>query len=443
MTGFAMIRAGLVACFALLISVLPVSAEIRIKEVTSPGGITAWLVEDHTIPFTALELRFRGGTSLDAPGKRGAINLITGLLEEGSGEMPAQDYARAVESLAVSFSYDADKEAVSVSARFLTENRDEAIDLLHQTLVAPRFDQDALDRVRAQVLSGLRSDAENPNDIAGRAFSKMAFGDHPYGSDGSGTIDTVSTLTRQDMFDAHDAVFARDRLFVSAVGDIDEAALGALLDTLLGDLPETGAPQPGPAAVTIEGGTTVIDYDTPQSVALFGHVGIDREDPRFFAAYIMNQILGGGSFESRLMTEVREKRGLTYGVYSYLLPRDLGSVYMGSLASANSKMAEAVAVIREEWSRLAREGVTEKELQDAKTYLTGAYPLRFDGNGRIASILVGMQLDGMPIDYVRTRNDKINAVTLEEINRVASEVLQPDNLHFVVVGRPDGLKTGG
>ncbi|MDE4173873.1 pitrilysin family protein [Phaeobacter sp. PT47_59] len=443
MNAMTTIRATLFAGLSFLLSALPATAEIDIKEVTSPGGITAWLVEDHSIPFAALELRFRGGTSLDAPGKRGAINLMTGLLEEGSGDMRAQEYARALESLAASFSYDVDKEAVSISARFLSENRDAAIALLRQTLQEPRFDQDALDRVRAQVLSGLRSDEKDPNTLAGRAFGKMAYGDHPYGSDGQGTVETVSDLTRQDMFDAHAAVLARDRLYVSAVGDITAEELGALLDRLLGDLPEAGAPQPEPAEVTIPGGTTVIDFDTPQSVALFGHIGIDRHDPRFFAAYIMNQILGGGAFDSRLMSEVREKRGLTYGVYSYLVPRDLGSVYMGSFASANGKMAEAVEVVRAEWSRMAAEGVTEKELQDAKTYLTGAYPLRFDGNGQIASILVGMQMDALPIDYVATRNGKINAVTLEEIKQVASEVLLPENLHFVVVGRPEGLKTGG
>ena len=368
MTALTTIRAGFFACFSLLLSALPAAADIDIKEVTSPGGITAWLVEDHSIPFAALELRFRGGTSLDAPGKRGATHLMTGLLEEGSGDMPAQEYTRAVESLAASFSYDADKEALSVSARFLTENRDSAVGLLRQTLLEPRFDQDALDRVRAQVLSGLRSDEKDPDTIAGRAFARMAFGDHPYGSDGTGTMESVSALTRQDMFDAHAAVFARDRLYVSAVGDITEEELGALLDRLLGDLPETGAPQPGLAEVTIAGGTTVIDFDTPQSVALFGHIGLDQHDRRFFAAYIMNQILGGGSFESRLMTEVREKRGLTYGVYSYLVPRDLGAVYMGSLASANTKMAEAVEVIRAEWTRMATEGVL-REIKKRRHYL--------------------------------------------------------------------------
>lgn len=418
----------------------PAMAEVEIQEVTSPGGITAWLVEEPSIPFTALELRFRGGTSLDAADKRGAIYLMSGLLEEGSGEMGAQDYARALEGLAASFSYDASKDTLSISARFLSENRDEAMALLHQTLHSPRFDQDALDRVRAQVLSGLRSDEKDPNDIAGKAFNAMAFGDHPYGSSGKGTIDSVGALTRQDMFEAHEAVFARDRLYVGAVGDITPEELGALLDGLLLDLPETGAAIPGPAEVTISGGNSVIDFPTPQSVAIFAQAGIDRDDPDFFAAYIMNQILGGGSFESRLMTEVREKRGLTYGIGSYLVPRDLAAVYMGSVASANGKIAEAVEVIRAEWQRMADEGVTAQELQDAKTYLTGAYPLRFDGNGQIASILAGMQMQALPIDYIATRNDKVNAVTLEEVNAFAAKFMTPEDLHFTIVGRPEGIE---
>ncbi|WP_424977697.1 M16 family metallopeptidase [Leisingera sp. S232] len=428
------------ALFAWLLA-LPAWAEIKIQEVTSPGGITAWLVEDHSIPFAALELGFRGGTSLDAPGKRGGVYLMTGLLEEGSGDLPAQEYARALESLAAEFSYDADRDSVSISARFLTENRDDVVELLRQTLFEPRFDQDALDRVRAQVLAGLRSDAKSPSDIAGLAFARMAYGDHPYGSNGKGTLETVAALSRQDIFDAYEAVFARDRLYVSAVGDITADELGDLLDDLLGALKDNGAPIPGPAEVMIEGGVTVVDFETPQSVALFGQKGIEREHPDFFTAFVMNQILGGGSFETRLMAEVREKRGLTYGVYSYLVPRDLAAVYMGSVASANGKMAEAVEVIRAEWRRMAEDGVTAQELKDAQTYLTGAYPLRFDGNSRIASILAGMQMDDLPISYVKTRNDRINAVTLEDVKRLAADFLDPDGLHFTIAGRPEGLES--
>ncbi|TDE36033.1 M16 family metallopeptidase [Antarcticimicrobium sediminis] len=432
---------ALFTALILMVLALPAMAAVKIQEVTSPGGIRAWLVEDHSIPFTALELRFRGGTSLDAPGKRGAINLMTGLLEEGAGDLDARAYTRALESLAASFSFDSGADSVSVSARFLTENRGKVMDLLHETLHAPRFDADAVERVRAQVLSGLHSDAKDPNDIAGAAFRAMTYGDHPYGSTGKGTPESVASLTRDDLLLAHSAVFARDRLFVGAVGDITPEALGALLDGLLGDLPASGAPMPGKADVTFSGGVTVVPFATPQSVALFGQPGMDRHDPDFFAAYVLNTILGGGSFESRLMSEVREKRGLTYGVYSYLMPRDLASVYMGSVASANDRIGETVQVIRDEWSRMAQQGVTEEELDKAKTYLTGAYPLRFDGNGQIASILVGMQMDNLPIDYITTRNDRVNAVTLADANRVAAELLKPDQLRFVVVGQPEGLAT--
>ncbi len=430
--------------FAPLIALLfavPAWAEIEIKEVTSPGGITAWLVEDHSIPFTALELRFRGGTSLDDPDKRGAVYLMSGLIEEGAGDMDSRSYARELEALAASFSYNASDDSVSISARFLTENRDEATDLLRTTIHEPRFDQDAVDRVKAQIVSGLRSDATDPNDIAGRNFAAMAYGDHPYGSEGKGTIESVSALTRDDVVEAYGNVFAKDRLYVGAVGDITAEELGALLDNLLADLPDTGKPIPGKADVTIEGGISVVEFDTPQSVALFGHEGMDRDDPDFFPAFILNHILGGGGFESRLMQEVREKRGLTYGVATYLVPKDLASVYLGSVSSANDRIAEAVEVIRAEWARAADEGVTQKELDDAKTYLTGAYPLRFDGNGQIAGIMVGMQMQGLPIDYIATRNDKVNAVTLEDVNRVASELLDPEGLHFTVVGKPVGLDT--
>lgn len=429
----------LIAIVALWFAALPAWAAVEIEEVTTDSGITAWLVQEPAIPFTALELRFRGGTSLDRPGQQGAVNLMTGLLEEGAGEMDARDFARSRDALAASFRYSAGDDSVSVSARFLTENRDEAVALLRESLVAPRFDADAIERVRAQVLSGLASDARDPNYLARQGFDAMAFGDHPYGAPGRGTIDSVRALTREDIVQAHRDVFARDRVYVAAVGDISPEELKTLLDRLLAELPETGAPMPGPAEITIPGGTTVISFDTPQSVAIFGQEGIAQDHPDFFPMFVLNQILGGGSFESRLMEEVRVKRGLTYGVYSYLAPREWAAVYLGSVASANERIAEAIAVIRDEWAKAAADGVTGEEVEAAKTYLTGAYPLRFDGNAQIASIMAGMQMQGLPIDYIATRNDKVRAVTVEDVNRVAAEYLTPDGLHFVVVGQPEGL----
>jgi zinc protease len=419
---------------------LPVWA-VDIKEVKSEGGLTAWLVEDHSIPFVALEIRFRGGASLDAPDKRGAINLMTALLEEGAGDLDARAYARALEDLATSIRFDVNDDSVSVSARFLTENREASVALLRSALIEPRFDEDAIERVRGQVLSGIRSDEKDPNAIAGSTLDAMLFGDHPYATSLSGTVESVNALTRDDLVAAHDAVFARDRIYVGAVGDITEEGLAALMEDVLGDLSAEGAPMPPRAEVTIPGGVTVVDFNTPQSVAIFAQRGIALDHPDYFAAAVLNQVLGAGGFESRLMTEVREKRGLTYGVYSYLVPKDLAEVYMGSVSSANDRIAEAIDVIRAEWFKLASEGVTEDELANAKTFMTGEYPLRFDGNGPIADIIVGMQMIDLPIDYIATRNARVEAVTLEDVKRVADELLDPEGLQFVVVGKPVGLES--
>jgi zinc protease len=431
-----MIRAVFAAFLALA---LPVQAEIPIKEVTTPGGITAWLVEDHNIPFIALEIQFRGGASLESPEKRGAVNLMTATLEEGAGEMDSRGFAEARDALAASFSFNSGSDSIGVSAKFLTENRDQAIELLREALVNPRFDQDAVDRVREQVLSNLRSDQKDPGTIASETFDKLAFGDHPYSTSGDGSIETVVALTRDDVVAAHKAALARDRVFVAAAGDITAEDLGAILDRLLGDLPTSGAPQPGAAPWLLPPGVTVQDFPSPQSTVFFGQLGIPRDDPDFFPAFVLNEVIGGGRFTARLMSEVREKRGLTYGIGTYIVNMDHADMILGQFSASNDKVAEAVEVVKAEWARIVSEGVTPEELEATKTYLTGSYPLRFDGNGPIASILVGMQMDGMPIDYVTTRNAKIEAVTMEDIKRVAARLFRPEDLHFVVVGQPAGM----
>ncbi|MEL7181244.1 MAG: pitrilysin family protein [Pseudomonadota bacterium] len=428
---------------ALCLTVLATTAraEIDIKEVTSPGGINAWVVEEPSIPFVAIELRFQGGPVLDLPGKRGATNLMTGLLEEGAGDMSAQEFQTRLEELAASIRFRASDDVISISARFLTENKEEVIGLLRQALIAPRFDQEALDRVRAQVLSGIASDAKDPNAISSAVFNAAAYGDHPYGSAREGTAESVSALTRDDMIEAHRNALVRDRLYVSVVGDTTAEAIGSLLDELLGDLPQEGPPLPANVTYDLDGGITIVDFATPQSVALLGQGGMKRDDEDFFAAVIVNRVLGAGGFESRLMTEVREKRGLTYGIRSYLVPRFHSEVMLGSVASSNETIAEAIEVTRNEWARMANEGMTAEELEVAKTYMTGEYPLRFDGNAEIAKIMVGMQMVGLTPDYVTNRNDFVEAVTLEDVNRVAAELLEPDKLRFVVVGKPVGLES--
>ncbi|WP_299360724.1 pitrilysin family protein [uncultured Paracoccus sp.] len=434
-----MIRALVTTLTLTLLAALPARA-IDIQEVTSPGGLTAWLVEDHSIPFVALSIAFRGGASMDAPGKRGAVNLMTATLEEGAADMDATAFAEAAQSLAARFSFDAGDDAVTVGARMLTENRDQAADLLRAALVEPRFDADAVDRVRTQVQSVIRSEETDPNAIAGNRLARALWGDHPYGSSLNGTIDSVAALTPDDLRAAKDRVLARDRAIVAAAGDITAEELGILIDRVLGDLPaQASAPLPPPAELLARGGTTVIEWDSPQTVVAFAQKGLPMDDPDYFAAFVLDHVLGGGGFSSRLMAEIREERGLTYGVGTGLVNKRLGETWQGGMATANDRTAEAVALLREVWGGM-KDGVTEQELADAKTYLTGEYPLRFDGNGKIANILVGMQLMELPRDYVNTRNDKVEAVTLADVERVAERVLDESALQVVLVGRPEGIE---
>ena len=417
----------------------PAWAEANIQEVISPGGIKAWLVEEHGIPFTALSIRFQGGPSLDAADKRGATNLMTALIEEGAGEMDAQGFAAARDGLAAEFRFSSDIDGVSVRARFLTDNREASIDLLRQALNAPRFDDDAVERVRGQVLANLRSESKDPGAMAGQALSARMFPGHVYGLPTDGTIDSVTALTRSDIVAAHKNALARDRMTVAASGDITAEQLGILLDELLGALPASGPALPERAQIAAQQGLAVQDFPGPQAVVVFAAPGIRFDDPDYFAAVVMNEVLGGDRFGSRLMDELREKRGLTYGVGTSLAVYDQAELISGSFATGVDTAAEAVKVLREEWARMATSGITDPELEAAKRYLTGSYPLRFDGNGAIAGIMVGMQTLGLTPDYPKTRNAKVEAVTAQDVARVAARLMDPSRLFVMVVGQGTGL----
>lgn len=416
---------------------IPVGAT-EIQLVTSKGGITAWLVEEHSIPIVSMDILFRGGSSIEPADKHGATYLMTGLLEEGAGDYDATEYLEATETLAARFSFNASRDLVSVGATVLKENLSASMELLRIALIEPRFDEVAFVRVRGQVNSIIQRAEKNPRSLGASRFRTLAFGDHPYARSLEGTLESVAALSPQDMRDAHRATFTRDGIIVGVVGAITPEELAKLLDTVFGELPKSSPIDVPFVKMQIEGGNDIIDFPSPQSVTIFGHEGIMRDDPDYIAAYVMNHILGSG-FTSRLNQEIREKRGLTYGVSSFLTPYDRAALYMGSIASSNENIAESLDLIRQEWAKLAENGVTEYELDAAQKYLTGSYPLRFDSNGAIAGILAGLQFADLPIDYVATRNDAVNAITVDEINRVAKRLLKPDNLRFVIVGQPVGI----
>ncbi len=423
----------------LLLVAFPLRAEVDITPVTSDTALTAWLVEERSIPFVSLELIFAGGAMIESDDTAGAVNLMTALLSEGAGDLDAQAFAARTEELTARISFSASRDSVSVSARFLTEDADAVIDHLRLALTDPQFDAAAIERVRGQVLASLRRDDLNPNTLASRGFSRAAFGDHPYGREPNGTPETVAALDRDDLLRAHAGAIARDRVFIGAAGDIGAEDLAALLDRLFDGIPETGADMPERADFLAEPGIEVIPFDGPQSVVAFGHAGIARDDPEFLAAFVVNEVFGGGRFGTRLMRSLRQERGLTYGIGAFLSAGALGESFQGRLSTDNANVGLVIELLREEWTQMAEEGITAEELERVQTFLTGSYPLRFDGNSSIASIMASMQFQGFDQDYVNIRNDLIRDLTLDQANDMAARLFDPDALFFVIVGQPVGV----
>lgn len=423
----------------LLFAALPARA-LDIQRVVSAGGIEAWLVEEHAVPLVAVEMGFKAGATSDPAGKEGLATMLAGLLDEGAGKFDSLAFRKRLDDRAIRLSFSAGRDIFSASLATLSQNRDEAFRLLHLALTEPRFDDEPIVRIRSQLLARLAREDEDPQDLAGKGWFAAAFKDHAYGRPVDGTPPSLATITRADLQQFLEDYLTRDRMKIAVVGDINAADLRRLLDRTFAALPETGKHDDVPETEIAGDSTLAITRrDIPQTVVFFGGPGLKRNDPDFYAAYVLNYIVGGGGFSSRLTEEVREKRGLAYSVYSYLMPLDHAGAFIGGLATENKSVKDSIALVKAEFRRVLQQGVSAKELENAKTYLTGSYPLRFDSNGKIASVLVGIQLFDLGIDYVQNRNGLIEAVTLEDMARVAPRFLDPDRLVITVVGDPKGL----
>jgi len=438
----ASVRARLAAFAGLaglaLLAAAPARA-LEIQGLRSPEGAVFWLVEEPSIPIVALEISFDGGARLDPEGRAGLASMMAGLIDEGAGDLDAVGFSKARDELSARFGFSAGLDSMDVSARMLVETLEPSVALLATALDSPRFDPEPVERVRAQILSVIAESGTKPDTVAAEAWYAGAFPDHPYGRPKRGTAESVAAITRDDLVTARARLLTRANARIAVVGAIDAERAGRMVDTILAGMEQGTVLVRERTGDTPPPGLRVIELDVPQSAAVFGHAGLARADRDFIPAYVMNYVLGGGGFSSRLMVEVREKRGLAYGVYSYLSVRDETALYLGGVQTANERMAESLEVINAEWARMAAEGITADELDRAKRYLTGAFPLRFDSNAKIASYLVFMQEENLGIDYLERRNGLIEAVTLEDVRRVAARLLKPENLSIVVVGKPEGL----
>jgi zinc protease len=413
---------------------------MTIERVTSPGGIEAWLVEDHTLPLVTIRFAFPGGAVLDPPGKSGLAAMAAGLLDEGAGPYDTAAFKTRLEDLAIELRFEAGRDEFGGSLRSLKANFGQAVDLLRFALSAPRFETTATERVRGEIAASLSQQAHNPRALSGRLWMRDAFEDHPYGANVSGTAHSVAAITRDDLAGSAAQRLRRAGLVIGAVGDVTKDELAALVDKIFGDLPAGVGEAPIAEVKPAEnGGLLITRRQVPQSAVTFGQVGPKRDDPDWYAARLVNDILGGAGFRGRLMKEIREKRGLAYGVSSDLVSFRHAGLILGNVATENVRVAESIALIRAEWRRMRDDGPTEAELDDAKTYLIGSFPLTLDTSGRLASLLIELQIEKLGIDYLDRRAALFDAVTMEQAHRVAHRLLDPDRLSFVVVGDPVDL----
>lgn len=411
-----------------------------VQVLTSPGGVGAWLVEEYTVPLLALEFAFVGGSTQDPAARPGVANMLSGMLDEGAGPHDSDAFQSLLADHAIELRFSADRDAFRGSLKTLVSHLPQAVELLRLALNEARLDADAIVRVRSQIEAGLLHDAANPEVLAMRAFNEMAYGGHAYGRATRGSLETVAAITRDDLSAYRGAVMARDNLHVAAVGAVDAKTLGALLDDAFGGLPQCSALTPvAPIVLQSQGARRIIDVETPQSVVRFGAPGIDRHDPDYMAAYIANHILGGGVFSARLFKEVREKRGLAYGVSSSLYPMRYSSMFFGGTATKNERVAESIDVIASEIARMGADGPEDEEVRLAKQYLIGSYALHFDTSSKIAGQLLHLSLEDMGVDYIDRRNAMVAAITVDDVRRASARLFDADKLLVVTAGKPVGL----
>ncbi len=333
---------------------------------------------------------------------------------------------------------------MTVTFQSLTENRAESVKLLQKAITSPHFAPADVERIREQIVANLRVEEKDPSKTAMIEWFKVAFGPHAYGRPVNGTLASVAAITPADLHAYVEKNFARDNLKVAVVGDIDAAQLGETLDFIFGSLPEKAVLTP---VQDVPWGKTskqrVVQMPNPQSVVQFGFEGLKRADPDFIPAYILNYVVGGGGFSSKLMQEVREKRGLAYSVYTYLFPLDHAGIFLGGVATENKSVSQSMELIKTELERVTKDGLSANELRTAKDYLIGSFALRFDTSAKIAQQLLAIQQDNLGIDYIDRRNGEIEAITVDDIKRVAKRLLEPKNLIVTVAGAPEGIHDAG
>ena len=429
--AFVCVAAGLVA------GAVPALA-LKVEEIESQKGIKAWLVEEHSVPLIAIRFAFIGGALQDPTGKEGLAGALADLLTEGAGDLPAAAFKDRISILGANLSMSSGRDTIFGGMETVSKRFEPSADLLRLALTAPRFDAGAIEQVKAQRLSDLALAAQQPITVARDRWYAEAFPGHAYGRPPNGTPQSVGGLTSDDLKAQHARLLAKDVLRVVIVGDIDKAGAIRAIDTIFGGLADKAQVKPiDRVEARVLPGPVVITEDHPLATSVFGLASLRNDHPDFPALQVLNQVIGSGDFDSRLMAEIRVKRGLAYSVRTNLLNDTTVSLLVGGISTKNEAMREALVLVKDVLSRTAKDGPSQAEFDNAKLYLNGSYLLDFDTNAKVAGSLLGIWLDNRKPDYLLGRKQQIDRVTLADVKRVAAQVLQPDRMIVTVVGKPN------
>ncbi|OYW42783.1 MAG: hypothetical protein B7Z38_03870 [Rhodobacterales bacterium 12-64-8] len=407
-----------------------------VQVVVSPGGVTAWLVEEDFVPTVALEVAWKGGATAEPEGKSGLGWLLAYMMNEGAGDLDTAAFGARMEDLSMDFACAVGLDWTNCSFATLTETADESFEMLRLAFAKPRMDTEPFERAKRELIVGLSESEMDPKTLASRAMNEALIAGHPYAR--HPTAESVAGALKDDVRALMRQLMTRDRLIIVVVGDISAEELKPRLDQVFGSLPQTASLPAIADAVArpAQANPIVKGLPQPQTLVMFSGPGITRQDPDFYAAYLLNYILGGNGMSSRLADEIREKRGLTYGIASGLSIQPHLWRWTGSSSTMNQTAGEVMRLVRENITRLGRDGPTEQEMLDAKAYITGSFPLAFDSNSKIARNLLGFRQDGLGVNYVEERNGHFEAVTMEDLKRVAAQYMKSENFTFVMVGEP-------
>lgn len=412
------------------------------KRIVTPEGMVVLVSERHDLPIVKVSVIIKAGSVLETEEKAGIANLTAELLTEGTKKRTSSQISDEIDFIGGSLNTSGGNDYISVSLSILKKDIDKGFDLLSDIILNPSFDEKEIDRKKRLIKGAIKREEEDPESVARKAFIKEVFGKHPYGRPVEGKEESIDRITRNDIIEFHDRNYSPNNTIMGIAGDVTVDEVAALINKYFKywkKKESDHAKLPEPPAIK---GHNIfkIDKDLTQATIILGHLGIKRDNPDFYAISVMNYILGGGGFASRLVQNIRDSKGLAYDVRSSFSPKKEVGSFSVSVQTKNETAGLAIKEIIKEIKRIREEGVTEEELSDAKGYLTGSFPLRIDTNAEVARILASIEFYNLGLDYPEKYKALINGITRDDVLRVARKYLDPENFVLVIVAKQEKVQ---